>query len=64
MCAAIEATISDARARYGVQETHLYLACPWFMAAILGWHLSSVVRIVCHEPDVACSSYRAACQLS
>lgn len=64
LCAAIEAAIADARTRYGVEDTHLYLACPWFMAVVLGWHLSSVGRIVCHEADVARSSYRAACQLT
>jgi hypothetical protein len=64
VCAAIEAAITDARTRYGVQETHMYLACPWFMAAVLGWQLSSIGRIVCHEPDVERSSYRATCQLS
>jgi len=64
VCAAIEVAITEARTRYGVRETHMYLACPWLMAAVLGWQLSSIGRIVCHEPDVGRSSYRAACQLS
>jgi hypothetical protein len=63
LCAAIEAEIAEARTRYGIAETHLYLACPWVMAAVLGWHLSSAGRIVSHEADVSRSSYRAACRL-
>lgn len=62
--AAIDAQIPESRARYGVTETRLYLACPWVMAATLGWHLSSVGRLVAHEADVGRSSYRAACQLA
>jgi hypothetical protein len=64
LCATIDTQIADARERYGVAETHLYLACPWVMAATLGWHLSSVGRLVSHEADVERSSYRAACQLA
>ncbi len=64
LCAAIETHIADARTRHGVEETHLYIACPWAMAATLGWHLSSVGRIVSHEADVQRLSYRAACTLT
>lgn len=64
ICGAVESAISEARTRYGVQDTHLYLACPWFMATALGWNLSAVGRIVCHEADVARSSYRATCRLA
>jgi hypothetical protein len=64
LCATIDAQISEARARYGVTETHLYLACPWVMAAALGWHLSALGRLVSHEADVERASYRAACQLA
>ena len=64
LCAAVESAIADARTRYGVQDTHLYLACPWFMATALGWHLTAVGRIVCHEADVARSSYGATCCLA
>ncbi len=63
LCAAIDAQIPETRARYGIAETHLYLACPWVMAATLGWHMSSNGRLVSHEADVERSSYRAACQL-
>lgn len=64
LCASIESSIAQARSRYGVGETHLYLACPWVLAAALGWHLSSAGRLVAHEADVARSSYRAACHLA
>lgn len=64
LCAAIDAQISEARTRYGVTDTHLYLACPWVMAATLGWHLSSVGRLVLHEADVERSSYPTAFELA
>lgn len=64
LAAAIAKEIAQARINYGTQETHLYLACPWSLAAALAWHLSSTGRLVSHEADVERSSYRAACELA
>jgi len=64
LAASIAAEIAQARTQFGTQETHLYLACPWSLAAALGWHLSSSGRLVSHEADVERSSYRAACELA
>lgn len=38
-----------------------YLACPWPLPALLGWHLSSTGRLSCTSPM---SSYRALCELA
>jgi hypothetical protein len=64
LAAAIAAKINTCRTELRTTETHLYLACPWPLAALLGWHLSSSGRLVMHEPDVDRGSYRASCQLS
>jgi hypothetical protein len=64
LIAAIAHEVADTRTRFGVTETHLYLACPWTMAAGLGWQLSSVGTLISHEADAARSSYRAACRLT
>ena len=64
LAAAIAAQIRDCRTTYGTKHTHLYLACPWPLATLLGWHLSSSGRLVMHEADVERNSYRASCQLS
>jgi hypothetical protein len=63
LVSAIAQEVAETRTLFGVTETHLYLACPWAMAAALGWHLSSVGALVSHEADVERSSYRAACRL-
>ncbi len=64
LAAAIAAEVNRVRREHQASETHLYLACPWPLAALLGWHLSSSGRVVMHEPDVARSSYRASCGVS
>jgi hypothetical protein len=64
LAAAIAAKINACRAELRTAETHLYLSCPWPLAALLGWHLSSSGRLVMHEPDVERGSYRASCRLS
>lgn len=64
LAAAIASQIHDCRSTYGTEQTHLYLACPWPLATLLGWHLSSSGRLVMHEADVERNSYRASCQLS
>ncbi|HWY90748.1 MAG TPA: SAVED domain-containing protein [Solirubrobacteraceae bacterium] len=63
LVSAIAHEVVETRTRFDVGETHLYVACPWAMAAALGWHLSSVGVLVAHEADVERSSYRAACRL-
>lgn len=64
LAAAIAAEINRARREHQTSATHLYLACPWPLAALLGWHLSSSGRLVMHEADVARSSYRASCEIN
>jgi hypothetical protein len=64
LAAAVAAKINACRTRYGISQTHLYLACPWPLAVLLGWHLSSSGRLVMHEPDVSRSSYRATYELA
>lgn len=64
LAAAIVAKINTCRSEFRTSETHLYLACPCPLAALLGWHLSSSGRLVMHEPDVGRGSYRASCEVS
>lgn len=64
LAAAIAANINSARREHRASSTHLYLACPWPLASLLGWHLSSSGRLVMHESDVARSSYRASCEIN
>lgn len=64
LAAAIAAKINSTRREYGATSTHLYLACPWPLATLLGWHLSSSGHLVMHEPDVERGSYRASCELT
>lgn len=63
LAAAIAERINSARREHGATSTHLYLACPWPLATLLGWHLSSSGHLVMHEPDVERGSYRASCEL-
>jgi SMODS-associated and fused to various effectors sensor domain len=63
LAAAIAVKINACRTEYSISQSHLYLACPWPLATLLGWHLSSSGRLVVHEPDVERGSYRAACEL-
>jgi hypothetical protein len=63
LAAAISAKINGARREYSASSTHLYLACPWPLATLLGWHLSSSGHLVMHEADVDRDSYRASCEL-
>jgi len=64
LAAAIAAKINGTRREHGATSTHLYLACPWPLATLLGWHLSSSGHLVMHEADVGRASYRASCELS
>ena len=63
LAAAIAERINSARREHGTTSTHLYVACPWPLATLLGWHLSSSGHLVMHEPDVERGSYRASCEL-
>ncbi len=64
LAAEIVGAINECRSTYGTKQTHLYLACPWPLASLLGWHLSSSGRLVMHGPDVDHDSYRSSCELS
>lgn len=64
LAAAIVAEILAARDRYDTRETHLYLACPWPLAALLGWHLGSSGRLVAHEAAVGRDTYCTSCVLT
>ena len=64
LAAAVAAEIERCRSAHRTRQTHLYLACPWPLATLLGWHLSSSGRLVMHEPDVERGDYRAACELA
>lgn len=63
LAAAIAKEIRDARQDYKTVETHLYLACPWPMALLLGWHLASSGILTGHESTVDRDNYRSACRL-
>lgn len=64
VAAAIAASIADARATYGAVETHLYMACPWPFAALLGHHLASAGPVVSFEANLDRDNYYQACRLS
>jgi hypothetical protein len=63
LAAAIAAELIHVRDAYGTTETHLYLACPWPLAALLGWHLGSCGRVVSHEAAIGRDTYRTSCVL-
>lgn len=62
-CATAKA-ICDARREYGTAETHLYMACPWPFAALLGYHLASAGPIISYEATESRDDYRRACRLT
>lgn len=64
LAAGIADAIRVARSEYGTTETHLYLACPWPLATLLGWHLSSSGPIVSFEATEDRASYVRACRLT
>jgi hypothetical protein len=57
LAAAIVATIREARERYGVASSELYLASPWTLAMALGWNFASSGPVVVHEATAAKDSY-------
>ncbi len=64
LAAAIAEAIRAARSEYGTTETHLYLACPWPLATLIGWHLASSGPIVSFEATEDRTSYIRACRLT
>jgi hypothetical protein len=63
LAAAIAAEINSARTRYSATEIHLYMACPWPFAALLGHHLASAGTVVSFEANAARDNYFPACRL-
>jgi len=63
IASAIADEVRTARSKYGIERTHLYLSCPWPLAALLGWHLASTGTLVSYEATQDRSSYVAACEL-
>lgn len=57
LAAAVVVAIREARERYGVDITQLYLACPWTLAMALGWNFASSGPVVVHEATAAKDSY-------
>jgi hypothetical protein len=55
--AAVVVAIREARERYGVASSELYLACPWTLAMALGWNFGSTGPVVVHEATAAKDSY-------
>ena len=64
LAAAISDEIRTAARTYGTRETHLYLAGPWPMATLLGWHLASSGPVVSFEATQDRKDYRQACRLT
>lgn len=64
LAAAVAAAIRRSAKTYATQATHLFLACPWPFAALLGWHLASSGLIVAHEATADRSGYRPSCRLT
>ncbi len=64
LAAGIAQAIRDARVRYGASETHLYLACPWPLATLVGYHLGSSGPITSFEATVSRDNYLPACRLT
>ena len=64
LAAMIASQIATARARYGAEETHLYMACPWPFATLLGHHLASAGPVVSFEANLDRDNYYRACRLA
>lgn len=64
LACATASAICDARREYATAETHLYMACPWPFAALLGYHLASAGAIVSYEATEGRDDYRRACRLT
>lgn len=56
--------VRAARSRYDIERTDIYLACPWTLAALLGWHLASTGPLRSYEATQDRLSYVAACDLT
>ena len=46
LAAAVVAAVQQARRERNVERTELYLACPWTLALVLGWHFASLGSVV------------------
>ncbi len=57
LAAAVVAAIREARERYGVTRTELYLACPWTLGMALGWNFASTGAVTVHEATAAKDTY-------
>jgi CBASS immunity sensor of nucleotide second messenger signals len=57
LAAAVVAAIREARERYAIGSSELYLACPWTLAMALGWNFASSGRVIVHEATPAKDSY-------
>jgi hypothetical protein len=64
LAATIAGAIRTARRRYDTDETHLYLACPWPLAALLGHHLASSGPVLSFEANPSRDGYLPACRLT
>jgi SMODS-associated and fused to various effectors sensor domain len=64
LAGALAEAVGRAMNTYRTTETHLFLACPWPFAALLGWHLARSGAVVSHELALDNRSYRAACRLT
>lgn len=58
LAAAVVAAIREAREEHGVDNTHLYLACPWTLALAIGWSFASSGSVVVHEASADKSTYQ------
>lgn len=63
IAAAIVEQILAIRRDYEVVRSYLYLACPWPLAALIGWHLGSAGEVICHEAAATRDTYRTSCVL-
>lgn len=64
LAAGIAEAIRATRRRYSTTETHLYLASPWPLAALLGHHLASSGPVVSFESNLSRDGYLPACRLT
>lgn len=63
LAAAIADAVRGARTQCRARETHLYIAGPWSLVALVGWHLGSAGPVTSFEATPDRSSYVEACRL-
>jgi hypothetical protein len=64
LAAGIADAIRSARREYFAREVDLYIAAPWSLAALIGWHLGSTGPVTLFEALPDRTSYARACRLS